>query len=182
MAEKAKATRKKPATKTKAKARKAPAKRKAAATKKPKSIVRSNVRSVENKAVAVERKVRRTAKQAEQQLDAAEEATEKLAERAQDVAYNAVLATLGFYAKAYEQAQDQFESMQDELEERRKKALVTYAELVERGEKVESKARTAVEDIDLSKLTDRKALEARLQEVRARFAEFRASASSKMAA
>lgn len=170
-----KAATKKPATKRKPATRKAPAKRK-------KSVVRSNVRSVENKAVAVERKVRRTARQAEQQLDAVEEAAEKLGDRAADVARNALLATLGFYAKAYEQAREQYESLQEGLESRRKDAFVTYADLVKRGEKVEAKAKNAVEDIDLSNLTDRKALEAKLEEARERFAELKNSLGSKKAA
>ncbi|MEZ5568897.1 MAG: hypothetical protein R3E54_11245 [Halioglobus sp.] len=181
MAEKATVAKTKSAPKAKSTTRKAPAKRKTAA-KKPKSVVRSNVRSVENKAVAVERKVRRTARSAEKQLDAAEKATEKFAERAQDTAHTAVLATLGFYAKAYEQAQEQFDSLQKRLQARRKQAAKTYAELIKRGEKMESSAKSAVKDIDLSKLTDRKALEARLKAARERFNELRESASAKIAA
>lgn len=170
-----KASTRKPATKKAAAKRKAPAKRK-------KSVVRSNVRSVENKAVAVERKVRRTARKAEEQLDAAEEVAEKLGDRAVDVARNAALATLGFYAKAFEQAGEQLESLQEEMKTRRKDVFVTYAELVKRGEKVEARAKDAVEDIDLSKLTDRKVLEARLSEARERFASMKDSLGSRKAA
>jgi len=182
MAEQTKATKTKAAPKGKTTTRKAPAQRKTAAKKKPKSIVRSNVRSIENKAVAVERKVRRTARKAEKQIDSPEKATEKFAGRAQDVAHNAVLATLGFYAKAFEQAQETFGTLQDELAARRKAMLVMYAELVKRGEKVESSAKSAFEDIDLSKLTDRKALEAKLEEARERFADMKGSVRTKIAA
>ncbi len=181
MAENTTAAKKKAAPKAKSTTRKAPAKRKAAA-KKPKSVVRSNMRSVENRAAAVERKVRKTASQAEKQFDAAEKATEKFSRRAQTAAHSAVLATVGFYAKAYEQAQDQFDTLQSRVQARRKQAAKTYAELIKRGEKVESSARSAVKDINLSKLTDRKALEARLQKARDRFTDLRESASSKIAA
>ena len=181
MAEQTTAAKKKATSAAKPKARKTPAKRKPAA-KKPKSVVRSNVRSIENKAAAVERKVRRTARKAEDQFEAVEEATEEFSGRVQDVAHNAILATLGFYAMAFDQAQDQLDSLQARLEERREKALTTYADMVKRGKTVESKARTAVDDLDLSIPRDRKALEAKLSKARQRFEELKDSAVSKIAA
>lgn len=164
--------------KPKTTARKAPAKRKTTAKK---STVRSNVRSVENKAAAYERKVRKTARKAEKKIDAAEKSASKFADRAGEVAHNALLASLGFYGKAYDQAQERLDAIQDRMEERRKKAFIMYADLVKRGEKVESKAKNAIDDIDLSSLTDRKALEAKLEKARARFAEMKDSMSKKAA-
>jgi hypothetical protein len=169
------------AEKTTATKRKAAPKRKPAA-KKPKSVVRSNMRSVENKAAAVERKVRTTARKAEKQIDAAEKATEKFADRAQDVAHNAVLATLGFYGKAYDQAQEQFDALQDQLQERRRKAFTAYADLIKRGEKLEKEAKGAIKDLDLDSLTDRKKLEKQLDKAKARFSELKKSVRLKAAA
>ena len=175
MAEKATATK-----------RKAAPKRKTAA-KKPKSVVRSNMRSVENKAAAVERKVRKTARSAEKQIDAAEKATEKFADRAQDVAHNAVLLTLGFYGKAYDQAQEQMTAMQKQLQARRKNADKLYKELVKRGAKLEKEAKGAIKDMDLPKLeldtlTDRKKLEKQLDKAKARFSDLKKSVRLKAAA
>ena len=70
--------------------------------------------------------------------------------------------------------QDQFNTVQSQLESRRKKADKVYAALVKRGEKVEKQALSAIDDIDLSRLeftsiTDRKELEARLGKVRSAF-------------
>ena len=179
-AAKTKAAPKRKTTANKATAqRKAPAKRKKATRK---STVRSNVRSVENKAAAYERKVRKTARKAEKQVDAAEKSAAKFADRAGEVAYNALLASLGFYGKAYDQAQEQLDALQNRLEERRSKAFVMYADLVKRGEQVESKAKTAIDDIELPKLTDRKALEAKLDQARARFEDLKDSVGFKTAA
>ncbi len=107
--------------------------------------------------------------------------------RAQEAGRNAFLASLGFYGKAYDQAQDQFNSIQDQLEERRKKADKMYKELVKRGKKVEKDAKGAIDDIDLPKLeldslTDRKKLEKQLDKAKARFDELKDSVSFKSAA
>lgn len=174
-----KAAPKRKTTARKTTARKAPAKRKAAA--KPKSTVRSNMRSVENKAAAYERKVRKTARKVEREMDDAEKATAKFANRAQEAGRNAFLASLGFYGKAFDQAQDQFSVLQDRLEERRKQADKMYADLVKRGKKVEKDAKSAMDDIELPRqldsLTDRKKLEAKLEKVKARFSELKDSVS-----
>jgi chromosome segregation ATPase len=100
--------------------------------------------------------------------------------RAQEMSRNAFLASLGFYGKAFDQAQEQFDNLQEQLEARRKKADKTYKELVKRGKKVEKDAKEALDDIDLPKfelesLTDRTQLEARLKKAKARFEELRES-------
>ena len=114
-------------------------------------------------------------------------ASPEFAERAQEAGRNAFLASLGFYGKAYDQAQEQFNSIQDQLEARRKKAEKLYKELVKRGKKVEKDARKAVDDIELPKLeldslTDRKSLEARLDKAKVRFEELKDTVGFKSAA
>lgn len=167
----------------KAAARKTTAKRKAA----PKSTVRSTVRSVENKAAAVERDVRKAGRKAESRLNELEKSARELVSNAQETSRNAFLASLGFYGKAYDQVQEQFNSLQSELEARRAKADKQYKELIKRGKKVEKDARGALEEIELPKLeldsiTDRKKLDARLKKVKARFEELRGSVGFKSAA
>ncbi len=100
------------------------------------------------------------------------------AKRAQEAGRKAFLASLGFYGKAFDQVEEQYSSLQEELEARRKKADKLYNELVKRGEKVEKQAKKAVEDIELPKfeldsLTDRKKLEEQLDKAKARFEELR---------
>ena len=117
----------------------------------------------------------------------ARKASPDFAARAQEAGRNAFLASLGFYGKAYDQAQEQFNSIQDQLEERRKKADKLYKELVKRGKKVEKDARKAVDEMELPKieldsLTDRKKLEARLDKAKARFEELKESVGFKSAA
>jgi hypothetical protein len=114
-------------------------------------------------------------------------ATPEFAVKAQEAGRNAFLASLGFYGKAFDQAQEQFNSMQDQLEDRRKKADKLYKELVKRGKKVEKDAKVALKDIDLPKLeldslTDRKRLEKQLKKVKARLAELKETAGFKSAA
>ena len=97
------------------------------------------------------------------------------------------LAGLGFYGKAYDQAQDQFNSIQDQLEDRRKKADKLYKELVKRGQKVEKNAKVAIKDMDLPKLeldslTDRKKLDGQLKKVKARLEELKETVGIKTAA
>ncbi|MFT6955390.1 MAG: hypothetical protein ACJAYC_000385 [Halieaceae bacterium] len=114
-------------------------------------------------------------------------ASPDFANRAQEAGRNAFLASLGFYGKAFDQAQDQFNTLQDQLEERRAKADKSYKELVKRGTKVEKNAKGAIKDIefpkfDLDSLTDRAKLEAQLDKAKARFEELKASVSFKTAA
>lgn len=111
---------------------------------------------------------------------AADTASPDLTARAREASRRAFLAGLGFYGKAFDQVQDQFNTVQSQLESRRKKADKVYGELVKRGEKVEKTALNAIDDIDLSRLeftslTDRKQLEARLGKARKRFSELRES-------
>jgi polyhydroxyalkanoate synthesis regulator phasin len=108
--------------------------------------------------------------------------TSDFAARAQEAGRNAFLASLGFYGKAFDQAQDQFNSMQDQLEERRKKADKLYKELVKRGKKVEKKAKGRFDDLELNSLTDRKKLEKRLDKAKARFEELKETVGFKAAA
>jgi hypothetical protein len=108
-----------------------------------------------------------------------------IATRAREASRRAFLASLGFYGKAYDQVQDQFTSIQDQLEARRKKADKLYADLVKRGEKVEKQARSAIDDLDLPTLdglADRKELEARLNKARERFSELKESVGFRNAA
>jgi len=117
----------------------------------------------------------------------AKKATPEFAARAQEAGRNAFLASLGFYGKAFDQAQEQFNSMQDQLEERRKKADKMYKELVKRGKKVEKEAKGRIDDIDLPKielnsLTDRKKLEKQLDKAKARFEELKETVGFKTAA
>ncbi len=171
--------------KAKTTTRKAPAKRKTAAKRKSpakKSVVRSNVRKVENKAAAYERDVRKAARKAEKEIDAAEKSVKKFARRAQENGRKAFLASLGFYGKAFDQAQEQLESLQERMEARRADASKYYEELVSRGEKVEADARDAIDDIEIPAIGDRKALEARLEKARTRFEELKDSISEKFAA
>ncbi|MFN2328000.1 MAG: hypothetical protein ABR612_03725 [Chromatocurvus sp.] len=126
-------------------------------------------------------------KQTARRKTAARKASPDIAARAREASRSAFLASLGFYGKAFDQVQDQFNTVQSQLESRRKKADKLYAELVKRGEKVEKKALSAIDDIDLSRLeftsiTDRKQLEARLGKVRKRFSELRDSVSFSSAA
>ena len=100
------------------------------------------------------------------------------ATRAREAGRNAFLASLGFYGKAFDQAQEQFSHLQEQLEERREKADMLYLELVRRGRKVEKNAREALQEIELpglelDSLTDRKRLEEQLDKARARFKELK---------
>jgi hypothetical protein len=99
--------------------------------------------------------------------------SEDFAARAQEISREAFLASLGFYGKAYDQMQEQFDQLQDAMEERRKNAGKLYRDLVKRGEKVEKQAKGRIESLDLPKfelesLTDREKLEAQLDKVKAR--------------
>ena len=107
--------------------------------------------------------------------------------RAQEAYRNAFLASLGFYGKAFDQVQEQFNTLQDQLEARRAKTDKACKELVKRGAKVEKDAKKAINDIDLPKLeldnlTDRKKLDAQLKKAKARFEELKDTLNFKAAA
>ena len=143
----------------------------------------------ERKAVAKKAPAKKTAakRKPAAKKTAAKKATPDFAAKAKENGRNAFLASLGFYGKAYDQVQDQFTSLQDQLEERRKKAEKAYKELVKRGQKVEKEAKKAVDDIELPKfelesLTDRKKLDKQLDKAEARFEELKGSVSFKTAA
>lgn len=117
----------------------------------------------------------------------AKKTTPDLAARAQQAGRSAFLAGLGLYGKAFDQAQEQFDSLQGRLQVGRKDADKLYQELVKRGQKVEKDARKALGDLDLPRLeldslADRKKIEARLKKVRARFNELKNSISIEVAA
>lgn len=118
---------------------------------------------------------------------AAKKSSNDFTTRAQETGRKAFLASLGFYGKAFDQAQEQFNDLQDQLVARRKKANKTYTDLVKRGEKVEKATKNRIDDIELPELkleslTDRKKLEAQLKKAKARFSELKESVSFKAAA
>jgi len=117
---------------------------------------------------------------------APKKSTPDLAARAQESGRKAFLASLGFYGKAYDQAQDRFDTLQSRLEARRKQADKMYKALVKRGEKLEKDAKGVIQDIELPKqldsLTDRKKLEQQLKKAKARLDELKQSVSFKSAA
>ena len=132
-------------------------------------------------------KTKAKAKRAPAKKTAARKAAPEFATKAQEASRKAFLAGLGFYGKAFDQAQEQFNSMQDQMEDRRKKADKLYKELVKRGQKVEKDAKVALKDIELPKLeleslTDRKKLDKQLKKVKARFAELKETVGFKTAA
>jgi polyhydroxyalkanoate synthesis regulator phasin len=149
------------ASKPKAKAKKAPA-RKAAA----------------KKTTARKAAPKRTAKPAVQPT---------FTVKAQENARNVFLAGLGFYGKAFEEAQSQFEDAQNRMKERREKAEDMFNDLVKRGEKVESSAKKRIKDFELPeiKLGDReeirKELQARLDKARDSFETLRDAVTPKAA-
>jgi predicted AlkP superfamily pyrophosphatase or phosphodiesterase len=117
----------------------------------------------------------------------AKKSTPDFAARAQEAGRNAFLASLGFYGMAFDQAQEQFSNIQEQLEERRQKADRLYQDLVKRGKQVEQDAKDAIGEIELPKfeldsLTDRKKLEAQLEKARARFSELKQNIGRKSAA
>tara|TARA_R110002072_G_scaffold84070_1_gene190640 strand:- start:28783 stop:29247 length:465 start_codon:yes stop_codon:yes gene_type:complete len=117
----------------------------------------------------------------------AKKAAPDFAANAQETGRSVFLASLGFYGKAYDQAQEQLTELQKQMAARRKKADKVYKELVKRGEKLEKDAKGAIKDMELPKLeldalTDRKKLDAQLKKAKARFAELKDSARFKSAA
>jgi hypothetical protein len=113
---------------------------------------------------------------------AGKKATPEFAAKAQEAGRNAFLASLGFYGKAFDMAQEQYNSIQDRVEDRQKKADKLYKELVKRGQKVEKDARGVFKDIELDKLTDRKKLDKQLKKAKARFEELKETVGFKAAA
>jgi polyhydroxyalkanoate synthesis regulator phasin len=107
--------------------------------------------------------------------------------KAQENARNVFLAGLGFYGKAFEEAQNQIEEAQGRMKQRREKAEDLFNDLVKRGEKVESEAKKRIKDFELPelKLADReefsKEIRARLDKARDSFETLRDSLTSKAA-
>lgn len=144
------------------------AKRKPAARKTP-----AKKTAAKRKPVAKKTTTRRAAPK-----KAASKTAPEFTTRAREASRNAFLASLGFYGKAFDQVQEQFDGLQKQMEERRAKADDMYQELVKRGKKVEKDAKVALDDIELPKielesLTDRKKLDAQLKKAKARFEELR---------
>jgi hypothetical protein len=118
---------------------------------------------------------------------APKKSTPDFAATAQETGRNVFLAGLGFYGKAYDQAQEQIGTLQKQVEARRKKADKLYKELVKRGEQLEKDAKGVIKEIELPKLeldslTDRKKLEAQLKKAKARFEKLKGSVRFKAAA
>ena len=137
------------------------------------------------KKVAAKKPTARKAKAAPKK--AAKKSTVDFGTFAQETGRNAFLASLGFYGKAFDQVQEQFSDLQDQLAARRKKTNKLYTELVKRGEKVEKATKSRIDGIDmpefkLESLTDRKKLEAQLDKAKARFSELKSSIGFKTAA
>ena len=88
---------------------------------------------------------------------------------------------------AFDQVQEQFETLQERLQERRKRNAKLYQDMVKRGERVEADAKDAIDELelpkfDLDELTDRKKLEEQMDKVRARFEELKETVGLKSAA
>ncbi len=109
-----------------------------------------------------------------------------LQSRVTEAGRSAFLASLGFYGMAFDQVQDQVKSVEKEvvarrkkvekeLTSRRKQADQLYTDMIKRGEKVEKKARTALDDIELPKL------ESQLNKAKARFEELKETVGLKAA-
>ena len=151
------------------------------------SKVKAAPKAAAKRKTAAKRKPVAARKTAAKRKPVAKKTTPEFAVKAQEAGRNAFLAGLGFYGKAFDQAQEQYNSIQDQLEDRRKKADKLYKELVKRGKKVEKDAKVALKDIELPKLeldslTDRKKLDSQLKKVKARMAELKEAVSIKTAA
>jgi hypothetical protein len=145
------------------------------------------------KAKATKTTVRKTtAKKASPKKASAKKAKLNFAEQAQENARNVFLAGLGAYGKAFEEAQTQIKDAQSQVKENRAKAKDLFNELVKRGEKVETKAKKKLKEIDLPelkmpelKLADREELREelrnRLDKARDSFESLRNAISSKAA-
>jgi hypothetical protein len=151
------------------------------------STVKAAPKAAAKRKTAAKRKPVAARKTAAKRKPVARKTTPEFAVKAQEAGRNAFLASLGFYGKAFDQAQEQYNSIQGQLEDRRKKADKLYKELVKRGKKVEKDAKVALKDIELPKLeldslTDRKKLDSQLKKVKARMAELKEAVSIKTAA
>ncbi len=102
---------------------------------------------------------------------AAEKPEPSFAVKAQENAHNVFLAGLGAYGKVFEEAQSQFKDARSQMKETRSKAENLFKELVKRGEKVQTKARKRIKDLDLPelKLADHDELRARIDKARKSF-------------
>ena len=96
--------------------------------------------------------------------------------KAIDTGRNALLAGLGVYGKAYDQALEQFANLQEQVDEaqtrlteRRKQAEDLYKSLIKRGTAVEKEALKALADLELDSLADRTKLEAQMKKAKSRF-------------
>ena len=96
--------------------------------------------------------------------------------KAIDTGRNALLAGLGVYGKAYDQALEQFANLQEQVDEaqtrlteRRKQAEDLYKALIKRGTAVEKEALKALADLELDSLADRSKLEAQMKKAKSRF-------------
>lgn len=155
---------------------------KTAAKRKPAARKTAAKTAAKRKPVAKKTTTRRAAPK-----KAARKAAPEFTTRAREASRNAFLASLGFYGKAFDQVQEQFDSLQKQMEERRVKADDLYKELVKRGKKVEKDAKVALDEIELPKieldsLADRKKLNAQLKKAKARFEELRGNIGFKTAA
>ena len=93
-----------------------------------------------------------------------------------DTGRNALLAGLGVYGKAYDQALEQFANLQEQVDEaqirlteRRKQAEDLYKSLIKRGTAVEKEALKALADLEIDSLADRSKLEAQMKKAKSRF-------------
>jgi len=93
-----------------------------------------------------------------------------------DTGRKALLAGLGVYGKAYDQALEQFANLQEQVDEaqtrlteRRKQAEDLYKSLIKRGTAVEKEALKALADLELDSLADRSKLEAQMKKAKSRF-------------
>ena len=96
--------------------------------------------------------------------------------KAIDTGRKALLAGLGVYGKAYDQALEQFANLQEQVDEaqtrlteRRKQAEDLYKSLIKRGTAVEKEALKALADLELDSLADRSKLEAQMKKAKSRF-------------
>ena len=145
------------------------------------------------KAKAKKTTVRKTtANKASPKKASAKTAKLNFAEQAQENERNVFLAGLGAYGKAFEEAQSQIKDAQSQVKENRAKAKDLFNELVKRGEKVETKAKKKLKEIDLPelkmpelKLADRdelrEELRKRLDKARDSFESLRNTISGKAA-
>ncbi len=107
--------------------------------------------------------------------------------KAQENARNVFLAGLGFYGKAFDEVQNQFEEAEKRMKARREKAEDLFNDLVKHGEKVESQAKKRIKDIELPELkvadTEelRAELRARLDKARESFDSLRETITAKAA-